>query len=53
MNSTLEQLLREVWTAGFDAGLETAYTRTEDVPTEHKFEKFMEQVVLDLTGETK
>lgn len=53
MNNNLEQLLREVWTAGFDAGIKTAYERTEDVPTKYKFEEFMEQVVMGLTGETE
>lgn len=52
MNSALEKLLKEVWTAGFDAGLKTAYERTEDIPTKYKFEQFMEQIVEELTGET-
>ena len=47
--TTVEKLLREAWEAGFQAATDRYDDGLYDIPVEHFFEKYIEQVVDALT----
>jgi len=49
MSEHLEKLLREAWDRGFQDAVKATWDGTWDIPNDHKFERYMEDVVDDLT----
>ena len=46
--TALEQLLREAWDAGYQAATNCIHEDLYDIPVEHFFEKYIEQVINSL-----
>jgi len=52
MSEHLEALLREAWDRGFQDAMKATWDGTWDIPNDHKFERYMEDVVDELTEGT-
>jgi hypothetical protein len=48
--TAIEQVIKDAWTAGYKTGI--AHSGSLDIPTDWFFEKYMEEIVADLQGET-